>query len=102
MNGEVDPSAYRGLLAALESGKPEDFEKVMLGSAALPKANRLLLVDPQCGLAYDLEGIDSHQLALKPCYAFSSAGEIGEIAENYWMGSLPRYSVCRIRRQPRH
>lgn len=89
VNGEVDPNAYASLLAALESGKPQDFENIVLGSASLPVAQRLLLVDPQCGLAYDLEGIDSHQLTLQPCYAFNSAGEIGEIAENYWM------SICR-------
>ncbi len=84
-NGEVDPSAYQKLLAALESGEPSEFEAVPLGSAALAKPSRLLLVDPQAGLAFDLEGEDPHQPALEPPYTFNSAGEIGEIAENYWM-----------------
>jgi hypothetical protein len=47
--------------------------------------NQVLLTDPQSGLAYNLQGIDSHQLAIPPCYSFRSKGQIGEIAENYWM-----------------
>jgi membrane-associated phospholipid phosphatase len=31
------------------------------------------------------KGIDSHLLVMPPCNEFSSAGEIGEIAENYWL-----------------
>ncbi len=84
-NGEALPAAYEALRAALESGQPRDFERVPLGSAANPKAGRLLLVDPQAGLAFDLEGADPQHVTLPPCYAFRSAGEIGEIAENYWM-----------------
>jgi hypothetical protein len=84
-NGEVNAAAYRELLAALESGRSEDFENVTLGSAALPKADRLLLVNPQAGLSFELEGIDPHQVTLTPAFAFNSAAEIGEIAENYWM-----------------
>jgi len=84
-NGEVVPAAYAALLAALQSGEPRDFESVPLGSASLPKPRRLLLVNPQAGLAFDLEGIDPQQVTSKPAYAFNSAGEIGEIAENYWM-----------------
>jgi hypothetical protein len=84
-NGEVDPAAYAALLAALQSGEPRDFESIPLGSANRPKPQRLLLVNPQAGLAFDLEGIDPHQVTIQPAYAFNSAGEIGEIAENYWM-----------------
>ena len=84
-NGEVNSDAYRGLLKALESGQLADFEALVLGSAGLPKSQRLLMVDPQAGLAFELEGIDPHQLTIKPSYAFNSAGEISEIAENYWM-----------------
>jgi len=84
-NGEVVPAAYEALLAALESGQPQDFESVPLGSAGRPKPQRLLMVNPQAGLAFDLEGIDPHQVTIKPSYAFNSEGEIGEIAENYWM-----------------
>lgn len=81
--GEVDKDAYRELLAALESGSPAAF-------AALPQgiANALQrrpFTNPQAGLAYDMEGIDSHLLSIPPPYRFSDAGSIGEIAENYWL-----------------
>ena len=47
------------------------------------------LVNPQSGLAYDLEGIDSHQLGANPAPAFASADEAAEEVELYWM-SLAR------------
>jgi len=83
--GEVDPNAYRSLLAALASGNPADFENIPMGSSP---ATRFKLVNPQCGLAFALEGTDSHQLAQPPAPAFRSAWEAGEIVENYWMALL--------------
>jgi hypothetical protein len=53
--GEVDPGAYRTLLRALGSGRPEDFERIPLG---VDNARKLL--NPQGGLAFDLEEPDSH------------------------------------------
>jgi hypothetical protein len=55
-----------------------------------PSSEQLRLVNPQAGLGFDLEGLDGHQFAIPPAYSFSSEGEIGEIAENYWM-ALCRY-----------
>jgi hypothetical protein len=55
--GEVEPASYRSLLRAVHSGEPEDFEQIQLGG-------NTPLVDPQCGLAFDLEGTDCHQLAI--------------------------------------
>src|SRR5690349_7951589 len=52
--GEVDPAAYNSLTTALATGRPEDFESIAMGGT-------VPLVDPQAGLAFDLEGIDSHQ-----------------------------------------
>jgi hypothetical protein len=80
--GEVDPDAYHALLRTLESGLPADFEKLPTGVAP---PNFIGFTDPQSGLAYDLEGIDSHQLSMPPCFEFRSAGAIAEIAENYWL-----------------
>ncbi len=82
--GEVDPKAYRALLRALETGEPADFADVPLGGLNDPNT-RQPLTDPQCGLAFDLEGIDSHLLTIPPAFAFASPGAIGEIAENYWL-----------------
>lgn len=79
--GEVDLAAYQTLKDAVISGNPTDFENITLGLGRP-------LVNPQSGLAFDLEGSDSHRLAMPPAPAFSSAREAAEIAENYWMALL--------------
>lgn len=76
--GQVDKGAYKLLRKALASGKPADFEEIPLGGARR-------LTSPQAGLAFDMEGADSHHLAIPPAPSFSSARQAGEIVENYWM-----------------
>ncbi len=76
--GEVDPQAYQALLNALASGRKEDFEAIPLDLGAK-------LTNPQSGLAFDLEGPDSHSLGLPPAPALASAEAAGEMAELYWM-----------------
>jgi hypothetical protein len=80
--GEVNPDAYQSLLDALSSEDPADFERIAMGA---PVDQRNKLVDPQAGLAFDLQGTDSHQLALRPAPAFSSPEEAAEMVELYWM-----------------
>ncbi len=80
--GEVDGAAYAALLAALTSGDAADFEAIPLG----PGGRKL--TNPQAGLAFDLEGADSHHLAVRPAPRFDSAEEAGEMAELYWMALL--------------
>ncbi len=81
--GEVDLNAYQIYLHALSTGNPADFEKIPLG---IPDpANRYQLVDPQEGLAYDLEGVDSHATYLPPAPTLCSPQETGEMLELYWM-----------------
>ena len=75
--GEVDLNAYNSLIRALTTGRPADFEAIVLGGT-------VKLVNPQASLAFELEGSDSHHLAMKPPPAFDSAEEAGEIAELYW------------------
>jgi hypothetical protein len=88
--GEPDPAAYAALIAAITSGRFADFEALAanghLGSAD-PTVQRRL-VNPGSGYAFDLEGIDSHQLSLIPAPAFASAQAAGEMAELYWMALL--------------
>ena len=79
--GEVDPAAYRSLLNALASTDPRDFERIVLGG-------NTRLVDPQAGLAFDLEGADSHALTMDPAPALASAERAGEAVECYWMALL--------------
>jgi hypothetical protein len=109
--GEVDPNAYCVMLAALESGKPADFEKIPLGctdgqaqpadaikqvqhelesrfapgpmDAQMPVMQRRL-TNPQSALAFDLEGTDSHQLSIPPAPSFDSDEEAAEMIELYW------------------
>ncbi len=81
--GEVDLNAYQALTQALNNGNPADFEAIPMGCP--DSARRAKLTNPQAGLAFDLEGADSHALAIPPAPAFSSAQEASEIIENYWM-----------------
>jgi hypothetical protein len=76
--GEVVPSAYQALRAACDSGNPADFALIPLGGTSK-------LVDPQGGLAYDLEGTDSGQLTVPPAPKLASAQRAGEAIEDYWM-----------------
>jgi hypothetical protein len=76
--GEVDPAAYNALLAALASGDPDDFEAIPLGGVR-PLRN------PQAGLAFDLEGPDSHHLAIRPAPRIDCPENSAEAAELYWM-----------------
>ena len=85
-SGEVDPAAFQALVNACDSGVPADFEAIPSGC---PNPSlRLKLIDPQSGLAFDLEGLDSHDFTQAPPPAFASAEEAGEIVENYWMALL--------------
>jgi hypothetical protein len=86
--GEVTVSAYNTLINALNTGNPTDFENITLGLGRK-------LIDPQSGLAFDLEGTDSHQLsngstanppvAFPPSPKVNSAERAAEMVEDYWM-----------------
>jgi hypothetical protein len=80
-HGIVDPNAYASLLNAIASGAPAAF-------AAIPMGGSVPLVNPQSGLAYDMEGTDSHQLAIPPAPALASAWRAAEAVEVYWQALL--------------
>jgi hypothetical protein len=113
-NGEVDYASYQVLLTALRSGDPALFDLIPLGNdpatatvdrraALLHKAGgrfyrlhserqltssgskQSRLTNPQAGLAFDLEGADSHELVMPPPPRFDSKEIIAEMAECYWM-----------------
>ena len=79
--GEVNPAAYGKFLKAVKTGNPADFEAIPLGGDTR-------LIDPQSGLAFDLEGTDSHQLTMPASPALASAQRAGEAVENYWEALL--------------
>src|SRR5438046_8871501 len=75
--GEVDGAAYAALLRALRSGRPADFETVPLGGV-------IRLANPQASFTFDLEGPDSHEIAIDPAPAFASTEMAAEACELYW------------------
>jgi hypothetical protein len=76
--GEVLPSSYASLLRALNSGRAALFDQIQMGGTAP-------LIDPQCGLAFDMEGTDSHQLVIGTPPSVASREMADTAIENYWM-----------------
>ncbi|MBI3927630.1 MAG: vanadium-dependent haloperoxidase [Armatimonadetes bacterium] len=79
--GGVDPNAYQALLGAVNQGTFAAFEGVPMGG-------QRLLTNPLAGMAFDLEGPDSHALAVPPAPSFDSAAQAADMAEVYWMALL--------------
>lgn len=93
--GEVNPTAYHSLLRAVQSGDPEDWERVVLAPTGPPPPPQPYppplprrLKNPQAGLAYDLQGPDVAAVAIPPAPTFNSAETAAEMAESYWMALL--------------
>lgn len=75
--GEVDPSAYREYLQALQTGTFAAVELIRLGGP-------VKLANPLAAYTFELEGIDSHGLTMPCAPSFESKQEISEMAELYW------------------
>jgi membrane-associated phospholipid phosphatase len=78
-NGDVLPASYNSLLTALQTRNPADFEAIQLGPGGMK------LTNPQAGLAFDLEGADTHAVTMPPAPRIDSAQVSSEMAELYWM-----------------
>jgi hypothetical protein len=76
--GEVDAKAYRHLVSALVQGTTDDLEEVSLGGG-------VKLVNPLAGIAFDVEGADSHQFAIGPPPGLASRARADDMVELYWM-----------------
>jgi hypothetical protein len=85
--GIVEPKAYRFLRGALESGDPEDFERIPLGG-------EVKLANPQGALAFDLVGPDAVGLTIPPAPGFSSEEQAAEMVELYWQALLRDVAVA--------
>ena len=79
--GEVNPSAYHAYLNAVNSGTWNAFEQIPLGG-------NTPLVNPLSGIAFDLEGTDSHQLAIPASPPMASQARADEMVELYWQALL--------------
>ncbi len=90
----VNLAAYETLKTALNSGDPEDFEKITIGGTRT-------LNGPQGGLTYDMEGCDSVLFGNAPAHhtqedivvvpippALASAAYGTELVEMYWASLL--------------
>ena len=75
--GEITPSVYASYLAAVKTGKRADFDALTLGGTEP-------LVDPQAGLAYDLETYDPSQNSIPPFNTLTSPGLAAQMIEQYW------------------
>ncbi|MGC2238108.1 MAG: vanadium-dependent haloperoxidase [Pyrinomonadaceae bacterium] len=80
-NGEVDLTAYYALVSALLTASTTQFEQIPMGGT-------VKLTNPQCGLAFDMEGADASSFVQPPAPKFASREIAAEIAENYWMAIL--------------
>ncbi len=80
--GLVDLAAYQSFKAALSSGAPADFEKIVLGGG--PRT----LNGPQGGLAFYLDCLDGSQFAVPPAPALASEAYATELVELYWASLL--------------
>ncbi|USK34250.1 hypothetical protein LIT25_02260 [Bacillus sp. F19] len=69
--------AYKTLKKALTSGRPEDFDSILMGNA-------VKLANPQAAYSFDMVGHDSHQLSIAVPPRFSSTWQAGEMVELYW------------------
>lgn len=91
--GEVAPASYASLLNALQSGDPADFELIQLGNpggAGPAPGNTPVdkMINPQSGLAFELQGADCWAVTQPPAPPFASAWQAGEAIENTWMAHL--------------
>ena len=83
--GRVDPVSFASFKKALNSGKFEDFEHIIVGGTRTQNG-------PQGGLAFDLEALDSAQFGqpiVPPAPKTASDQNATELLEHYW-GSLLR------------
>ncbi|MEO8990481.1 MAG: vanadium-dependent haloperoxidase [Acidobacteriaceae bacterium] len=92
--GLVNPTAYASFTKALNSGRPQDFENIIIGGTRT-------LNGPQGGLAFTLEGADSHTFGSQPSPgnqenlpvvpappSINSPAWGTELAELYWCSLL--------------
>ncbi len=76
--GVVEPAPYAAYLQAIATGQRADFDNLAMGG-------NTPLVDPQAGLAFDLETCDPTQHSMPPFDTLSSPSYAAQMVETYWM-----------------
>jgi hypothetical protein len=80
--GEAEPYAYDLFIQAMHSGTQTAMDQIPMGNP--DPSTRLKLVNPCSGIAFDLQGSDSHHMAIPAAPALASAQAGGEMVEAYW------------------
>ena len=85
--GVPNQAAVRSLIHAFQTGAFADFENILVGTPGGGPNSRQN--GPQGGLAFDLEGKDSHAVVIPPAPSVAGAQTAAEEVEHYW-GALLR------------
>jgi len=93
--GEVDLTAWAGLIHALKTRDPADFERVKLGGTRK-------LQQPLGTLALNLVGISPPQFAIPPAPALASAERAADAIESYWKSLLRDVPFHEYRADTKH
>jgi len=85
--GIVSPAAWQSLTYALQTGRFQDFQNIIVGNPGGPGFTGTLN-GPLGSLAYDLEGRDSHATNIPPAPSVTSAQTAAELVEHYWASQI--------------
>jgi hypothetical protein len=84
--GVPNKAAAHSLILASRTGAFSDFENILVGTpGGGPNSKQN---GPQGGLAFDLEGLDSHATVIPPAPGVASAQSAAEAVEHYWAALL--------------
>jgi hypothetical protein len=79
-------AAWLSLTHAMQTGQFSDFQKIIVGTpGGGPNSKNN---GPEGGLAFDLEGLDSHATIIPPAPSVASAQTAAEEVEHYWAALL--------------
>ncbi len=85
--GIVNRQAWLSLTYALQTGRFQDFQNIIVGNPGGPGFTGTLN-GPLGSLAYDLEGRDSHATNIPPAPSITSAQTAAEMVEHYWASQI--------------
>ena len=85
--GIVNPAAWLSLTHALQTGRFQDFQNIIVGNPGGPGFTGTLN-GPLGSLAFDLEGRDSHATNIPPAPSITSAQTAAEMVEHYWASQI--------------
>ncbi len=85
--GIVNPAAWQSLTHALQTGRFQDFQNIIVGNPGGVGFTGTLN-GPMGSLAFDLEGRDSHATNIPPAPSITSAQTAAEMVEHYWASQI--------------